>query len=89
VPFISYPHKHSKFRQKQCYCSRTFSKIKYERLKIAVPKLARQLQDTFKDNAWNERVATFEAALKWKLADSWLRSLWQLNLMEESHSGNL
>ena len=44
-----------------------------ERLKIAAPKLARQLQDAFKDNAWDERFATFEAAWTWKLADSWLR----------------
>ena len=43
------------------------------RLRSVAPKLECQLQNTFKDNAWDERVEKFEPAWKWKLADNWVR----------------
>lgn len=44
-----------------------------ERLKTVAPKLSHQLQDTFKDNVWNERITKFDSAWAWKIADSWVR----------------
>ncbi len=44
-----------------------------ERLRIATPKLERQLENTFNDSFWDERINNFESAWAWKLADNWVR----------------
>jgi very-short-patch-repair endonuclease len=41
-------------------------------LKKAAPKLVSQLQNTFADNIWEQRVRDFELAWSWKRADEWL-----------------
>ena len=44
-----------------------------ERLRVGTPKLKSYLQKTFKDDVWDERVANFESAWAWKVADSWVK----------------
>ncbi len=49
-------------------------KVLHERLNGVASRLANKLQNTFMDNAWDDRALTFEAAWTWKLADKWLRN---------------
>lgn len=54
----------------------------YDRFHNACPQIAEQLQSSFDDTCWDERLTNFEAAWNWYRANQWLKDLIKPNEYE-------